>query len=140
MKLDPGIHIGMHLVCFSKTRCDSCHVQFGFIRHHYTVSALSPSSGIETRRARMCWKGDDDAVVLVLVPAPEGSCIILCDHDKVLCHLFVPSWLCIVSGLKPRLWKPPGRPLVIKTQLPLPFSVGFCLFQVFCFKTVIGSL
>jgi hypothetical protein len=21
MKLDPGIHIGMHLVCFSKTRC-----------------------------------------------------------------------------------------------------------------------
>jgi hypothetical protein len=22
MKLDPGIHIGMHLVCFSKTRCD----------------------------------------------------------------------------------------------------------------------
>jgi hypothetical protein len=23
MKLDPGIHIGMHLVCFSKTRCDS---------------------------------------------------------------------------------------------------------------------
>jgi hypothetical protein len=23
MKLDPGIHIGMHLVCFSKTRCDT---------------------------------------------------------------------------------------------------------------------
>jgi hypothetical protein len=23
MKLDPDIHIGMHLVCFSKTRCDS---------------------------------------------------------------------------------------------------------------------
>jgi hypothetical protein len=22
MKLDPGMHIGMHLVCFSKTRCD----------------------------------------------------------------------------------------------------------------------
>jgi hypothetical protein len=22
MKLDPGIHIGMHLVCFSKTGCD----------------------------------------------------------------------------------------------------------------------
>jgi hypothetical protein len=22
MKLGPGIHIGMHLVCFSKTRCD----------------------------------------------------------------------------------------------------------------------
>jgi hypothetical protein len=23
MKLDPSIHIGMHLVCFSKTRCDN---------------------------------------------------------------------------------------------------------------------
>jgi hypothetical protein len=23
MKLDPGMHIGMHLVCFSKTGCDS---------------------------------------------------------------------------------------------------------------------
>jgi hypothetical protein len=22
MKLDPGMHIGMHLVCLSKTRCD----------------------------------------------------------------------------------------------------------------------
>jgi hypothetical protein len=22
MKLDPGMHISMHLVCFSKTRCD----------------------------------------------------------------------------------------------------------------------
>jgi hypothetical protein len=23
MKLDPGMHIGIHLVCFSKTRCDT---------------------------------------------------------------------------------------------------------------------
>jgi hypothetical protein len=23
MKLDPGMHIGMHLVCFSKTGCDT---------------------------------------------------------------------------------------------------------------------
>jgi hypothetical protein len=23
MKLDPDMHIGMHLVCFTKTRCDS---------------------------------------------------------------------------------------------------------------------
>jgi hypothetical protein len=23
MKLDPGMHIGMHLVCFSKTGCDN---------------------------------------------------------------------------------------------------------------------
>jgi hypothetical protein len=27
MKLDPGMHIGMHLVCFSKTMCDSFFVQ-----------------------------------------------------------------------------------------------------------------
>jgi hypothetical protein len=26
MKLDPDIHIGMHLVYFSKTRCDSIYV------------------------------------------------------------------------------------------------------------------
>ena len=38
----------------------------------------------------MRWKGDDDAVDLVLVLAPEGSWIILCDHDKVLRHLFGP--------------------------------------------------
>jgi hypothetical protein len=23
MKLDPGMHIGLHLVCFSKTKCDN---------------------------------------------------------------------------------------------------------------------
>jgi hypothetical protein len=23
MELDPGMHIGLHLVCFSKTRCDN---------------------------------------------------------------------------------------------------------------------
>ena len=36
----------------------------------------------------MRWKGDDDAVILILVLAPEGSWIILCDHEKVLRHLF----------------------------------------------------
>ena len=36
----------------------------------------------------MRWKGDDDAVVLILVLDPEGTWIILCDHEKVLCHLF----------------------------------------------------
>ena len=36
----------------------------------------------------MRWNGDDDAVDLVLVLAPEGSWIILCDHEKVLRHLF----------------------------------------------------
>ena len=39
-------------------------------------------------------------------PAPEGPWIILCDHGKVLCHLFRPTWPCIVSGLKPKLWAP----------------------------------
>ena len=38
----------------------------------------------------MRWKGDDDAVDLVLILAPEGSWIILDDHDKVLRHLFGP--------------------------------------------------
>ena len=36
----------------------------------------------------MRWKGDDDAVVLDLVPAPEGPWIILCENGKVLRHLF----------------------------------------------------
>src|SRR5579871_2620836 len=66
----------------------SRHVRFGFSRHTSTVSAISPTYDIETRRIRMRWKGDDDAVVLVLVLAPEGSWFILCDHDKVLRHLF----------------------------------------------------
>ncbi|KAG0514640.1 hypothetical protein BDA96_10G210500 [Sorghum bicolor] len=35
-----------------------------------------------------CWKGDDDAIILDLVPAPDGPWINLCDHDKVLRHLF----------------------------------------------------
>jgi hypothetical protein len=37
------------------------------------------------------WKGDDDAVVLVLVPAPEHSWIMRGDHEKVLRHLFWAS-------------------------------------------------
>jgi hypothetical protein len=28
MKLDPGMHVGMHLVCFSKTRCDKRHFMY----------------------------------------------------------------------------------------------------------------
>jgi hypothetical protein len=52
----------------------------------------------------MRWKGDDAAIVLDLGQAPEGPWIILCDHDKMLCHLFGLIWACIVSGLKPKLW------------------------------------
>ena len=36
----------------------------------------------------MRWKPDDETILLVLVPAPEDSWIILCIHDKVLSHLF----------------------------------------------------
>jgi len=71
----------------------------------------------------MRWKVDDDAILLVLVLAPEGSWIILCDHNKVLRHLFGPTWPYIVSGLKPMLWVPPpwlpqtlGCPFGNKTQ------------------------
>jgi hypothetical protein len=40
------------------------------------------------RRISTCWKEDDDTVDFVLVLAPEVVWIMLCDHDKVLCHLF----------------------------------------------------
>jgi hypothetical protein len=83
-----------------------CHVTLGFSRHIITVLVITLSYDIEMGRSWMCWKGDDDAVVLDLVPAPEGLWIILCDHDKVLYHLFGPTWPCIVSDLKPKLWAP----------------------------------
>jgi hypothetical protein len=84
----------------------SCHVTLGFSRHVVIVSVITLSYDIETGHSWMCWKGDDDAVVLDLVPAPEGTWIILCDHSKVLRHLFGLTWPCIVSGLKPKLWAP----------------------------------
>jgi hypothetical protein len=89
----------------------SCHVTLGFSRHVVTVLVITLSYDIETGRSWMRWKGDDDTVVLDLVPALEGPWIILCDHNKVLHHLFGPTWPCIVSGLKPKLWAPnPGHP------------------------------
>jgi hypothetical protein len=84
----------------------SCHVTLGFSRHVVIVSVITLSYNIETGHSWMRWKGDDDAVLLDLVPAPEGPWIILCDHDKMLRHLFRPTWPCIVSGLKPKLWAP----------------------------------
>jgi hypothetical protein len=69
----------------------SCHVTLGFSRHVVTVSVITFSYDIETGRSWMHWKGDDDAVVLDLVPAPESLWIILCDHGKVLHHLFKPT-------------------------------------------------
>ena len=63
----------------------SCHVALGFSRHVVTVSVITFSYDIETGSSWMRWKGDDDAVVLDLVPAPEGPWIILCDHPTVRC-------------------------------------------------------
>ena len=36
----------------------------------------------------MRWKANDENFILVLVLAPEDSYVILCDHDKMLRHLF----------------------------------------------------
>jgi hypothetical protein len=52
------------------------------------VSVITPSYDVETRRISTCWKEDDDAVDLVLVLAQEVAWTMLCDHDKVLRHLF----------------------------------------------------
>jgi hypothetical protein len=76
--------------------------------HPFTVLAIFPSTGIETRRIRMHWNGDNDAVVLDVIPAPEDSWIMLCDNDKLLCHVYGPIWPCIMLGLKPRLRIPPN--------------------------------
>jgi hypothetical protein len=84
----------------------SCHVTLGFSRHVVTVLVITLSYDIKTGRSWIRWKGDDDAIGLDLVPAPEGPWIILCDHVKVLRHLFGPTWPCIMSGLKPKLWAP----------------------------------
>ena len=64
------------------------HVRLGFSRYVRTVSAISPTYDVETSHSLMRWNGDNDAVDLVLVLAPEGSWIMLCDHENVLHHLF----------------------------------------------------
>jgi hypothetical protein len=84
----------------------SCHVTLGFSRHVVAVLVITLSYDIKTGCSCMRWKGDDDAIVLDVVPALEGPWIILCDHGNVLRHLFGPTWPCIVSGLKPKLWAP----------------------------------
>ncbi len=60
----------------------------------------------------MRWILDDETLLLVLILGPEASWIILCAHDKVLRHQFWAFFrLCIVSGLKPKLWTTnPGSP------------------------------
>ncbi|KAF8693302.1 hypothetical protein HU200_038688 [Digitaria exilis] len=68
-----------------------CHVNLEFSLHLRTVSAISPTYDVETRRIRMRWKGDDDAVVLVLVLDPEQWWIILCDHERCCVICFGPN-------------------------------------------------
>jgi hypothetical protein len=82
----------------------SCHVTLGFSRYAVTISVITFSYDIKTGRSWMCWKGDDDTIILDLVLALEGLWIFVCDYGKVLHHLFGPTWPCIVSGLKPKLW------------------------------------
>ena len=89
----------------------SYHVALRFSRHVVTVSVITFSYDIEMGRSWMRWKGDVDAVVLDLVLAPEGPWIILCDHGKVLRHLFGPTWPLSCRALSPSCGRPtPGRP------------------------------
>jgi hypothetical protein len=59
----------------------------------------------------MHWKSNNERFLLVLVLAPEHSWIILCDHDKVLRHLFWAK-LAFVScqALSPCCGRPLGLP------------------------------
>lgn len=111
-----------------------CHVHLVFSRHPVTVSVISPSYDVETGRSRMRWNRDDDAVVLVLVLAPECSWIMLCDHERCCDTCFGPKWLCIVSGLKPKLGatlpghaSTLGRPRLYLFSSRRHFRLGFCL-------------
>jgi len=63
-------------------------VRFGFGRPYLMKLATSPSYDNETRHSLLGWKANEESFLLVLVPALEDSWIILCDHDKVLHHLF----------------------------------------------------
>jgi hypothetical protein len=121
-------HVGLRLRL-------SYHVHLGFSLHLCTVSAITPSYDVETRRISTRWKEDDDAVDLVLVLAPEVARIILCDLDKVLRHLFWANFAVYQVG---PLAQVVGAPLLVshnpRTTLPLHelsshrrFRRGFCL-------------
>ena len=87
------------------------HVHLGISQHPCMISVISPSYGVGMMWSWMCWNRDDETLLFVLVPDPEASWIILCDHGKVLRHLLWTFFrLCIVSGLKPKLWVPPWSP------------------------------
>jgi hypothetical protein len=94
----------------------SCHqlglrISFGFRRPPWTELATSPSYDIDARCSLMRWKGNDESFLSVLVPPPEDSWIILCVHNKELCHQF---WALMVfvscRTLSPYCGHPSGRP------------------------------
>jgi hypothetical protein len=91
-------------------------IWFRFSRPLWMKLVTSPSYDVKTRCSLMCWKANNESFLLVLVLALEDLWIILCDHKKMLRHLFLPSRPCIVLGLKLRWrappWSPPtlGRP------------------------------
>lgn len=69
----------------------SSSVRFQPIAMHQKQRYL-PHVGIQIRHSLMHWKLDDDKFHLVLFLPLEGLWIMLCDHGKVLHHLFGPSW------------------------------------------------
>ena len=70
----------------------------------------------------MRWNRDDEMFLLVLVLAPEASWIILCDHGKVLRHLFW-AFSGFVSCRALSLYC--GRPLVATNpRLPLAHKLS----------------
>ena len=59
----------------------------------------------------MRWKPDDETLLLVLVPAPEGSWIILCAHHNVLHHLFwAKQAFVLFRALSPSCGRPLAAP------------------------------
>jgi len=66
----------------------SYHVTLGFSKHVVSVLIITFSYDIETGWSWTRWKGDNDAVVLDLVPSPDLSWINRYVHDKVLRYLF----------------------------------------------------
>jgi hypothetical protein len=134
MRTSPCWICTCHILLHATSRLQlSYHVWFGFSRHPCTVSAISPLSDIETRHIRMCWKGDNNIIILVLVQASEGSWFMLCDHNNVLHHFllgqlrFVSSRAFSPSCGRPRSPPTLGCSLSHKTQSPPSFRVVFCL-------------
>ena len=107
-------------------------VRFGFSRQPCTKMAISPSYDIEKRRSLMRWKAYNEMLLLVLVPAPECSWIILCHHNKVLHHLFwANSAFVSCRALSPCCGRPhlvatnPSSPLVFKLSSRHRLDSGF---------------